>query len=126
MKHFKIAICLILTAYFSLGCMLAVGAAAGAGGYYYVRGEVRRDYTYPLTHVYQATLGALQTLEIKDLHTRKDSLKAEIKGYMADGAPVKIYIKRLGDNSTKVRVRVGKMGDHSLGRIIHEQLQKNL
>ena len=110
----------------SLGCMLAVAAGAGASGYYYIRGEVARDYTYSLERCAAATHEALLSLELRNISPRKDALKARFKAQRANGAPVRVILKRLTENSTQIRARAGRIGDRDMGEVIHERIQQYL
>jgi hypothetical protein len=110
----------------SLGCMLAVAAGAGAGGYYYIRGDVARDYSHSLERCATATHEALLSLELRNISPRKDALKARFKARRANGAPVIVKLKRLTENSTQVRVRAGRVGDRGMGEVIHERIQQYL
>ena len=110
----------------SLGCMLAVAAGAGASGYYYVRGEVARDYTYTLERCAVATHEALRSLELRNITSTKDALKATFKAERANGAAVRVRLKRKTENATQIRVRAGKIGDRNMGEVVHERIQQYL
>jgi hypothetical protein len=110
----------------SLGCMVAAAAGAGAGGYYYIRGEVARDYPYSLERCATATHEALMSLELRNISPRKDALKARFKAKRANGAPVVVKLKRITENSTQVRARAGRVGDRTMGEAIHERIQQYL
>ena len=110
----------------SLGCVVAVAAGAGASGYYYIRGEVARDYTYSLERCATATHEALLSLELRNITPRKDALKARFKAERANGAPVRVILKRLTENSTQIRARAGRIGDRDMGEVIHERIQQYL
>lgn len=126
-ENMKIILSLILLAFVGTGCFpLVIGAAAGASGVIWAKGELRETFRQPLLKVYPATLQALKDLEINILSDRKDDLVAKIKAELVDGREIHITIDHLTSNSSKLSLRIGVLGDEGKSREIlsriHEQL----
>jgi hypothetical protein len=104
---------------------VAIGAAAaavGAGAYYYVKGDLKRNYDAPMDKTWDATVRALETLQINVESKQHDALTGVIKGKLADGKSLTVNVKRLGENLTEVGVRVGTFGDREKAEAIHEKI----
>ena len=62
---------------------VVAGAAAvgvGTGSYFYVKGELERDYHAPLARVWQATLQAVEELNLSIESKEHDAFYGKIKG----------------------------------------------
>lgn len=107
------------------GCFLvAAGAAAGAGTVAYVRGEL--DAT--LDRNYEATVRAnlaIQQLEFAKTSEAKDAISDVIKGRTGQDKRVEIDVTRLGDNLTRVQIRIGFFGDEMISRTILDKVKEN-
>jgi hypothetical protein len=104
---------------------VAIGAAAaavGAGAYYYVKGDLKRNYEAPMDKTWDATVKALETLKINVESQQHDALSGVIKGKLADGKSYTVNVKRLGEDLTEVGVRVGTFGDRERAETIHEKI----
>ncbi len=99
-----------------------VGAGAGFGTYSYIEGNLKRDYVGPLSTAWEATLAALDELNIAPNVQEKDYFGGLIEGIMHDGTKVTIKLKRLSDNLTEVGVRVGSFGDRAKSETIHDKI----
>lgn len=117
---------LLFLVLFVLGCttavMLGVGAGAGAGSYNYIKGELKTDYPYPYDQTWDASLTAMERLEIEVATHERDSLGGKITGKREDGKVVVIKIKNKGLGVTTVGVRVGNFGDQEASRKIHQTI----
>jgi enolase len=109
------------------GCLaLAAGAAAGAGTYAYVQGEMNTTFEAPLDRVWAATQAAMNDLEFPIGERSKDALAGELRANQADGTPVRVRLNRVTDNTTEARVRVGMFGDEQVSRAVLERIRDNL
>jgi hypothetical protein len=114
---------------FGSGCALfVVGAAAGAGaaGYAYVAGELKVTESATLNRTYDATLKAMKDLEYPVISKVKDALTAHVVARNASDKKIDINLKKLSDNATEVRIRVGTFGDENLSRTILEKIRARL
>ncbi|GIX46490.1 MAG: hypothetical protein KatS3mg131_0701 [Candidatus Tectimicrobiota bacterium] len=111
------------------GCVptaVGVGAGAGVGTYTYVTGELKATYTLTIDQVWPAALEAMEKLRLRVEKQHMDALGGEILAYRADGTPVKVQLKPLGERSTVVGVRVGFFGSRKKSQLIHTAIQEAL
>lgn len=112
------------------GCaFLAVGAAAGAAGagaVAYVNGELKVTESMSLDTAYKAAELALVNLKMDTVKAEKNGLNAKIEVLATTGKKATIQLRKLGDKSTEVRIRVGVFGDETIARQIHDKMQANV
>ncbi len=104
----------------------AAAAAVGAGTYYYVKGDLKRNYEAPLDKTWEATLKSVEELKLTVESQKHDGFGGVIKGKMADEKAFEINLKRLGENSTEVGVRIGTFGDQAKSEAIHDKILSKL
>jgi hypothetical protein len=104
----------------------AAVAAAGAGTYYYVKGDLQRNYEAPMDKTWEATIKAVEALKLSVESQKHDALTGVIKGKMADEKSFEINLKRIGDNLTEVGVRIGTFGDRERSEAIHNKIHSML
>ena len=100
----------------------ATAAAVGAGTYAYVKGDLSRNYDASMDRTWQAAVQAVEELKLTTESKEHDAFNGVIKGKMADGKSFKINLKRLGENSTEVGVRIGTFGDRVRSEAIHDKI----
>ena len=109
------------------GCLAIVaGAAAGAGTYLYLKGELTDTEEVPLDRAYEAAKAAVKDLEYRTKEQSKDALQARIVALEADGTEVHIKMESKGEKLTKFTVRIGVVGDESRSRLIMDKIKKHL
>ena len=109
------------------GCFaLAVGVAGGAAGAVYVLGKLTDEVNYDVPVVHAAATQAMSELGLKPSEDRADKLTAHIKSEFADGTNVWTDMQSIGDDRTKLTVRVGVTGDEVRARKIHEAIKRHL
>ena len=108
------------------GCAYAViGGAAAGGTYAYVAGWLHKDYEESLEQTYEASLEAMQDLEIR-VETKTLSLsKADVRGKKGDET-ITVKMEKQSGGVVKVSVRVGLLGDEQASREVHEAIADNL
>ena len=106
----------------------AVGAAvgAGAGTIAYVKGDMESVQPYNLDTVYQATLDAMNGLDLPVLSKTKDALTAEIVARDAQDKKVTIKLKAATEETTKLSIRIGTFGDKTKSQLIYDKIRENL
>ncbi len=104
----------------------AAAAATGAGAYYYVKGDLKRNYNAPLDKTLDATVQALEELKMNVESKQQDAFNGVIKGTLADGKGFTVNLKRLAENSTEVGVRIGTFGDRTKSEAIHDKILSKL
>ena len=103
-----------------------VTAGVGVGTYFYIQGNLKRDYEAPVEKMWEATLQAVEELRLATESKRHDAFGGEIKGTMADGASFQIELRRLSNTWTEVGVRIGKFGDRTKSEAIHDKIFSKL
>ena len=104
----------------------AAAAAVGAGTYYYVKGDLKRNYEAPMDKTWEATVKAVEEMKLSVESQQHDALSGVIKGKMADGKGFEINLKRVGENLTEVGVRIGTFGDRGKSEAIHDTIHSKL
>jgi len=124
----SICICLLLVVVISSsGCVaLFLGAAAGAGGVYYFKGNLEKNYDYSVSQVHDSVLAALKSLGtfIKEDELNKHS--AAIKFEFEDGTKGRVEVIALTERASKLKVRIGVFGDEEKSRKILNEIEKNM
>lgn len=100
--------------------IIGTNAAVYSGGALYaVSGK-------DLNSVYNATVTALQQLEIEVVEKDKDVFYAKVVGKMADDMSVTVRIEPGADNKTELRIKTSKFGDEDRSRVIYDKIQQVL
>ena len=88
----------------------------------------RLSWTYPgtLVEVWQATLKALQELDLRVQSKSLDGLGGEIEAIRADQTTVAVELRPVSDRTTDVSVRIGTLGDYEQSKTIHEAIRTRL
>jgi hypothetical protein len=109
--------------------MLILGgaaAAAGAGTYAYVKGDLKGYYEAPMAKAWAATIKAVEEMKLKIESKQHDAFSGVIKGKMADDTSFTIRLKRLAETSTEIGVRIGTFGDKQKSKAIHDKILSKL
>lgn len=113
----------------SIGCGVALfagGAAAGAGSYAYVTGELKASEAVSLENAYQAAQQAMSDLEFTVTDKEKDAFYAEVNARRASGKKIKIKLDKESNSLTRISIRVGTFGDESMSQKILERIKKHI
>jgi hypothetical protein len=98
----------------------------GAGTYYYVKGDLKRNYEAPMDKTWDATVKALDALKINVESKQNDALTGVINGKLADGKSFTVNLKRISESTTEVGVRIGTFGDRTRSEAIHDKILASL
>ncbi len=108
------------------GC-LAIAAGAGAGAAVaYVRGQLEANVAGSFENTINATNRALQQLSIAKINEERGNLIDVITARNAADKKIQIRLENAASNITKVRIRIGLMGDEPLSISILEKIRSNL
>ena len=103
----------------SSGCFwLVVGAAAGAGTYAWVKGELTKNYNVSADRLHTAAIKGLKKIGTpirEDIH---DRLSAKIASEFSDGAGISIKIEAVTEKAAKITVRIGALGDKTRSEMV--------
>jgi len=109
----------------STGCpALLVGGAAGLGTGAYVGGELKSTQEVSLNRAWKATQMAMDDLKFHITGKEKDVFDAKLTASGAANKKINVSLKRLSNNLTEIRIRVGIFGDEPLSRHILEKIKK--
>ncbi len=113
----------------SSGCFLfavaAVGGAA-AGTVAYVDGKLEVSLGYSYDAVVTASNRAISQLQFAQPEERKDALSDTLTTHDAKGDSIEVVVTKVGDNLTKVDIRVGTFGDQPMSQEILDKIKANL
>ena len=111
----------------SSGCVpLVLGAAAGVGGYAWVKGELANDVNVSAERLHRAASRAVRDMKLKTKEDKGDRLTAKIVAEFSDGTDVNISIAAKTERSATVSIRVGLLGDKEKSQMIFAAIQKRL
>ena len=79
-----------------------------------------------LTTVYNASLKALEQLELDITEKPKDVFYAKIVAKAANGERIIVSMKPKEDGGTNLRIRVGALGDEHRSNVIYQRIRQNL
>jgi hypothetical protein len=109
------------------GCAaLLLGAAAGAGGAVYMQGKLEEELLQPVPTVHQATVRALEDLQLSVVENKADQLTARLESHLADERRISIRLQALDKGKTLLSIRVGLIGDEAQSRRILEAVKNHL
>ena len=126
-RRIILAVLLVISSLNLSGCFaLFVGAAAGAGGVIWAKGKLQQDLTASLDQAHSASIATLKKLELPILVDKKDKSTARIESQYADGKHVWVDLDYLTKSTTKLKVRVGTLGDQTRSQEILDNILRNL
>jgi hypothetical protein len=108
------------------GCIArgTVGAQ-GAGATWY-SGRLESNLGANLDEVFRASEKAIAELQFAKVSDRKSTIDAQLISRTAVDKKVSIVLNQVTEDSTKVSIRVGLMGDQALSQAILEKIKANL
>ena len=108
---------------------LIIGAAAtggaGSGTYYYINGELKADYNFPLEKVWTACEKTVADMRGLDVEPSKEIARGTINAFI-DDEKVKIIVEYKARNVTTVAIRVGVFGSKLSSQLLHDKIADNL
>lgn len=121
--------CALMLATVSAGCagaLLAGGAAAGAGGYAYVNGELKTEEPASIDRVWNATLAAAGDLQLRTIESEKDRLNARLHAKSAGDRDIYVKLRSLSETETELRIRIDIFGDEEMSNRIRSEIEQRL
>jgi hypothetical protein len=117
-----------VVAYVALA-MLVSGCSsplAGSDAALYSGGTLRAVVNRDITAVYQASVQALQHLEIDIQEQAKDVFAAKVVGKAADDKQILITIRPGETNRTNFTIKVSGLASEERARLIYAEIRKGL
>ena len=108
------------------GCLLLVGAGAGAGSAAYYMGKLEDEVNAPAEDLHEAAISALKKLEMPLIKDQGDKLSGKIESRTADDRSVWIYVDSLTATRSKITIRVGLIGDEIRSNQILNAIRESL
>ena len=125
-QNFITLLCLSGMILIHTGCYpLIIGAAAGAGGMAYAKGNIKTNFDKPLEKTHKAVVEGLKD---SGVFITEDSLgvaESRVVGEFEDGEDVVVHLKPLTKNTTKVFLRVGLIGNEDRSMALMDAIKKN-
>ncbi len=127
-KQFILVVSLAMSVVALSGCVaLVVGAAAaGAGGYAWIKGALVKEFDVSAEELYKATKSGLKGLAMRVTEDQADRVSAVLAADFADGKKVKINIEALTEVRSQIRIRVDVFGDKSKSELILNAIERKL
>ena len=101
-------------------------ALIGTEAAVYSRGALYAVYDKDLNSVFEASVKALEQLEIDVSEKNKDVFYAKVVGKVADGKSIKIRMEPGADNVTEIRINASTLGNEDRSRAVYAKIQQNL
>lgn len=115
---------------FLAGCgalvVFGVGTAAGVAGYKWYEGALTVIYEAPYIKAWDATLKALEDMELQIQSQKHDLTKGTIKAKLDDDRSLSVSLAYKSAQQTEVVIRVGFFGDKDASDVIQENIRKAL
>lgn len=108
------------------GCVAVVAAGAAGAGVAWVRGALQTTLEAPLDRTFAAANAAVREMQLAKVSDRKSSVDAQVVARTALDKKIEITLKRTGDRSTLVDIRVGVFGDEAMSLAVLEKIKANL
>jgi endo-beta-N-acetylglucosaminidase D len=124
-KQVLLSILVISTASLVQGCLIAA-VGVGAGTIAYVRGDLEAVESARLDVVYEATLKAVEKLQLSVTTKSKDAMSAVIVARDAQDKKITITLKAVTEEATKLYIRVGVFGSETKSRLIYQEIHESL
>jgi len=130
MKHSQ-PLSFVVLSIFSLmtmsGCIpLLIGAAAGAGGFSYVKGALVKNVDHTVKEVHKAGMTALKKLNFFVTTDELNKRSALIRAEYENGQKIQIFIDALTERSSKITIRIGMFGNQEQSQMILSAIEKKL
>ena len=127
-RHIFVVGVLIMAAGGTGGCMTAYTGTAGVSGpgeYNRLTGAFTQEFSASLDATWEATIEAVQALELSIAGRAKDQLGGRVLAKRADGTEVEVTLKPRGLTWTFVQIEVGR-GDKDASIRISQELERRL
>lgn len=118
---------LLLAASLLCGCASTVVGSGGATATWtWYQARLEAVLAKPLPEVEKAAAAALEGLDFVAVDSVTDKLKGEVTARMADGTKVSVHLKSLDLEQTRVRVRVGTLGDKAVSEQVLRHIERRV
>ncbi|MBN2455987.1 MAG: DUF3568 family protein [Sedimentisphaerales bacterium] len=92
----------------------------------YSAGKLYAVVSKDMSSVYDATVTALEQLEIEPYDKAKDVFSAKIIAKSADGKIISVKLTPGAEGQTKLSIRIGTVGNRERATVIYNRINENL
>jgi hypothetical protein len=104
---------------------VVIGGAAVGATYAYAKGWMERDYEITLDQAYNASLQAVQALDMEVIEKNKGLASAEIRARKNDET-YWIKINSKSENLSQISVRTGLLGNKDASRVVQREIEQKI
>jgi len=108
------------------GCSAVVVEDGAAAQYSWAQGSLEATLSQPIAEIDHATRTALRDLKLTGIKGVVDELQGVISAQLATGKKVRIKLKAVGFEQTRVRIKIGTVGDKTSAEQIMRRIQREL
>jgi hypothetical protein len=108
------------------GCLLAAGAAAGAGTVAYVSGDLEADLDATPDQVIDATRRAAEALKLRTEYAHGSAVDGRAKLRTAANKEISVKVESRSRQTSHISIRVGTFGDDSLSNQVLAEIRNQL
>ena len=126
LKLAALVVALLCTAACVETVLLGLGATAAIGSYKWIEGTMEKDYPRPMQEVWNATLKAAKTLNLRIASQQYGALESKLEAVQPPDTNVKVQLIARPNQITTVKIRFGMMGNTDNSAYFHRQIMKNL
>ena len=129
MKKSLLTVILVAALFCLSGCgllLFGTGATAGILGYKYYDGELQVTYKASFDRTIDAVSTTFSKQNIKTTLKKREVAKGKINGERADKESISVTIQYVSIEETKVKIRIGLLGDSKESEIFEQHLSNEL
>lgn len=116
----------LVVALMTSGCTAVLVGGGAAATYAWVSGWLEATFDEPLPKLERASREALEELNFVAIQGSVDKLEGSVTAQMASGKKVRIKLKAIDFEQTRIKIRVGTVGDKALSEQILRHIQREL
>ena len=119
----------ILGAILCSGCaavVLGAAAAAGAGTYAYVSGQLKASESVPFEKAQKAASAGLTDLGYSTTGTETQPVKTKFTARGPGDKKVTVTVEKVSETTSEFGIRVGTFGDEQASKAIMDAIKKHL
>jgi hypothetical protein len=105
------------------GCPVVLVGSAAAGAAMYSSGELKTTRNVTLNQSYFAAVRALEDLGVVIVTQEKDGLNGLVIGRGTEEKKIRVSLKKLFDDVTEIRIRIGWLGDELQSRLVFSKME---
>jgi hypothetical protein len=108
------------------GCLVVAAGAATGVGVAYVKGDLEAVVDAPVERATEASKQACEEMGLILISSSSDALMGVVEARRADDTRVKITIRPMGEQSSKLFIRIGTFGNKAESMAIYDKIKAAL